>query len=87
MKKSPQQVASSFVTPPGETMRDTVVERRFAAHRNDPTLHWQHPIGEHDRRPEVAAQGALEKFRARQMELRTAEQCHVRTRRRSPLEQ
>ena len=86
MKRNPTQVASPFVTPPGETMRDTVVELRFAAHRNDPTLRWQHQIGEHDRRPEVATAAALEKARARQMEPRTADQCHVRTRRRPPIE-
>jgi len=65
-------------------MRDTVSERRSAAHLNDPALRWQHQPGVQDIRPVVAAGGAPQRIRARQTEPRTAEQCHVRIRRRPP---
>lgn len=82
MKNRPCQEFSPFVSPPGETLRNTSNERRSTEHRNDPAQHWQHQAGEHDNRPAVAASGAPQRIRARQTEARTAEHCHVRTHRR-----
>ena len=70
MKSSPSLVTHGFVSPPSETMRDTAMERRSAAHLSDPV------------RRDIAAGGAPQRVRARQTEARTAELCHVRIRRR-----
>jgi hypothetical protein len=82
MNSSPGLVLSRFVSPPSETMRDTLMERRSAAHLSDPAKFFHEPAGGHDGRRAVAASGALQRVRARQTEPRTAELCHVRIRRR-----
>ena len=83
MKNSSSQGASRFVSPPPETKGDTVKERRAAAHQADPLSHMRDPSARHDRRMEIAAGEAMHRVRARQVEPRTAEQCHDRVRRRA----
>jgi hypothetical protein len=84
MKKNLSRVPSfPAVTPPAESFRDSVGDRRAAAHLYDPTLNWQHGTGTADFRPKVAAGGALQRIRARQTEARTAQLCHVRVHRRT----
>jgi hypothetical protein len=82
MKSSPGLVTHGFVSPPGEAMRDTITERRSAAHHSDPARYFHEPAGGHDSRRVVAASGAPQRVRARQTEARTAGLCHVRIRRR-----
>jgi hypothetical protein len=83
MKNKPQPMAAMLVSPPREAMRDSVGERRSAAHLNDPAWRWQGPAGANDSRPHVAAGGAPQRIRARQTEARSADSCHVRTHRRA----
>ena len=83
MKHVAYPIAATMVSPPGEVMRDTISERRSAAHLNDPAQHWHRPAGASDLRPQVAASGAPQRVRARQTEPRTAKLCHVRTPRRA----
>jgi hypothetical protein len=84
MKTKFSQVGLSLVSPPSETLRDTVNERRSAAHRNDPVGHWNHGVSEHGTHPPQGTGGAPQRVRARQTEPRTAENCHIRTPRRAP---
>lgn len=79
----PQATLPLVVSPPAETLRDTVGERRAASLHGDPKLHWQHAPGAPDFRPQVASGGALQRIRARQTEARTARLCHVRVHRRT----
>jgi hypothetical protein len=82
-KHQPQGPSILSVPPPPESLRDSLGDRRAAAHLYDPNLHWQHVTGASDFRPQVAAGGALQRIRARQTEMRTTQQCHVRVHRRT----
>jgi hypothetical protein len=82
MKTKVQPGGLKLVTPPGEARRDTVSERRSAAHLEDPQRRWLGRDGRHDFRPQVAAGESPQRTRARQTEARTATQCHVRVPRR-----
>ena len=84
MKSSPILLTHGFlpVPPPSETMRDTLTDRRSAAHLRDPAKSFHEAAGGHDSRRDVAVSGAPQRRRARQTEARTADQCHLRIRRR-----
>ncbi|MFI5335505.1 MAG: hypothetical protein ACHQ5A_01885 [Opitutales bacterium] len=83
MKHKQPQVGLKLVSAPAETNRDSVSERRSAAHLNDPSRRWQHPADAPDSRQRVEAGGAPQRNRARQTEARTAQLCHVRKQRRA----
>ncbi|MEI7799309.1 MAG: hypothetical protein WCI28_03885 [Opitutaceae bacterium] len=84
MKIKLKQVGLSLISPPSETRRDTVNERRSAADRNNLVGHWTYGVVGRDPHPSQAAGGAPQRVRARQTEPRTAEHCHARTLRRAP---
>ncbi len=80
MKTKPGPVVSPLVRPPSATPRTDVtapVSRHHPA-RAQPA----HGIGLHDRRRDIAHAEAGERIHARQVEPRTATDCHVRVPRR-----
>jgi hypothetical protein len=79
----------SVSLPPRSTVeRPNVTDQPAAAPIVSPSLfHFHHPdVREHDKRGHIASGEMLQRIRARQMEPRTAVDCHVRTRRRSRLD-
>ena len=83
MKTSTSQAAVPFVSRPDETWREDVMQRHASAHATDLFLLRKHQTKEHDRRPDMAQWSAPQRIHARQMEPRTAQDCHVRIRRRA----
>ena len=73
----------TFFPPPHELWRDDIMQRHAPAHATDAFLVRQHQTKEHDRRPDLAQWSAPQRIHARQMEPRTAVDCHVRIRRRA----
>ncbi len=68
--------------------RPNVTDQPAPAPQLGPSLfHYPHPdVHEHDKRGHIATGEMLQRIRARQMEPRTAVDCHVRTRRRSRMD-
>lgn len=83
MKTSASQAAPTLFSPPDESWREDVMQRHAAAHATDVFLLRKHQTKEHDRRPDMAPWSAPQRIHARQMEPRSAVDCHVRMRRRA----
>lgn len=79
----------SVSLPPRSTVeRPNVTDQPAAAPIVSPSLfHYHYPqTHEHDQRGHIATGETMQRIRARQMEPRTAVDCHVRTRRRSRMD-
>ncbi|MBS0664410.1 MAG: hypothetical protein JSR48_14185 [Verrucomicrobia bacterium] len=83
MKAKPVPAATPLVNPPSETPRPDVT---VAMNRHSPRPTAAHGYGLHDRRRDIAHAEAGERIHARQVEPRTAADCHVRARRRPKVE-
>ncbi len=81
MKAKPGLVVSPLVTPPSETPRPDVTAP-VSRPRSQPA----HGYGLHDRRADIAHTESGERIHARQVEPRTATDCHVRVPRRPKVE-
>ena len=81
MKAKPGLVVSPLVTPPSETPRPDVTAP-VSRPRSQPA----HGYGLHDRRTDIAHTESGERIHARQVEPRTATDCHVRVPRRPKVE-
>ena len=84
MKPEMKEIGLVTVAMPAEARRDSLMERRSAAHLEDPTRRWHHPGGQVDYRFEVEAGRAPQRNRARMNESRTMVDSHVRRGRRAP---
>lgn len=80
MKPNKGQVTMALVSPPEGT--PTLSERFSLGSVHDQVLKGPHWPQDHDRRPAVAAQGMLQRTRARLMQPISHVDTHVRTRRR-----
>ena len=77
---------SVSLPPPSTVERPNVTDQPAAAPIVSPSL-FHYPVAhEHDKRGHIASGETMQRIRARQMEPRTAVDCHVRTRRRSRLD-
>lgn len=81
MKAKPGLVVSPLVSPPSETPRPDVTAP-VSRPRSQPA----HGYGLHDRRADIAHTESGERIHARQVEPRTATDCHVRVPRRPKVE-
>ncbi len=80
MKSKSGQATMVLVSPPEGT--PTLSERLSLANVHDQMLRGPHWPLDHDRRPDVAAHGMLQRARARLMQPISNVDTHVRTRRR-----
>lgn len=81
MKTSASQAEPTFFAPPDDMWREDVMQRH--AHATDLFQLRKHQTKENDRRPDMAQWSAPQRIHARQMEPRSAVDCHVRMRRRA----
>lgn len=80
MKTNKGQVTMPLVSPPEGVL--TLSERFSLGSVHDQVLRGPHWPQDHDRRPDVAAHGMLQRTRARLMQPISNVDTHVRTRRR-----
>ena len=83
MKNSSGQARPPLFSPPDESWREDVMQRHASTHAMDLFLLRKHQTKEPDRRPDMAQWSAPQRIHARQMEPRSAVDCHVRMRRRA----